>query len=100
MCQASVTRRPSGVLALFQIDRNTPMNTEKTVSNLRADLDRYADAIRHARTLLRGADLLAPVVSSAAQELRRVAGALMSSATELQQAQRVAAVEARAELAG
>lgn len=74
------------------------MKTEDTIPELRGDLERYAETIRQARASLRGADLLSPSVGSIAHDLRRLAAALMADATELQQAQRVAAAEARTDL--
>lgn len=71
------------------------MKTEDTIPELRSDLERYADTIRQARASLRGADLLSSGVGDVAHELRRIAGSLMADATELQQAQRLAAAEAR-----
>lgn len=74
------------------------MKTEQTIFELRDDLERYADAIRSARAALKGTDTLSPHIGGIAHELRRVASALMTGAVELQQAQRLAAAEARTEL--
>ena len=74
------------------------MKTEQTIFELRGDLERYAETIRQARASLRGVDLLSPSVGGVAHDLRRLAAALMADATELQQAQRLAAAEARTSL--
>lgn len=71
---------------------------ETHIADLRTDIARHMSSLDSLRSRLRGVDVLSAPAAQAAIDLRRIAASMLNDAISLQQAQRLAAVDARASL--